>query len=145
MDVRKGEQVRLSRWIPNLASGSGKLFSTTNFSGALSLNVEFNEGVGQAIWQCPMLLPKGQYAVFVAVVSEKPVFKGPTSPVALQVWGLDDVQFDSRVKDTTHAELLCVFAVTSHTPVEANINCEVRSNDGPLKCRFESMAMSRLP
>jgi spore coat protein H len=157
--LQPGTEIPLTNWLfsvekgnaatgpkgPNPKSGgnpnAGKVEKVTTGAAPLELNLEENAVVG---WQCRVLLPAGVYRVSLSASTDQGTFQGSTFPVALGIYGLEEIQLETVRKDSAHADLTCVFAMPRASPEEAVIRCHIYGKQRPQAWRLSSPLLTRL-
>ena len=90
-----------------------------------------------------MLLPKGQYRFSASASCDQSVFRGPSWPVTVKIWGGLDQQIDSARRNPQHVDLAQDFVIQSG-PEEVLIQCQVQSREMNAAFVFSSLALARI-
>jgi len=113
-------------------------FAETNVAGGTVLEVRFGSGGKSALtrWEKPVLLRAGTYRFSAKVTADQPVFRGPKPPVALRIWGLNDMQLETTRPDPQTMEFQCTFEVSVENAGEYLLQCEARASEASVTYRM---------
>lgn len=92
----------------------------------MQLRFESGGSQGVARWQTLVMLPAGTYRLSAGVTAGQPVFRGPSVPVSLRIWGMNEVQLETIRTDPRTLEIQCGFEVAAASQGEYLIQCEAR-------------------
>ena len=136
----------LTNWIPSVQGGKA-ILTETNSAGECVLETHLGTGERAAVarWQKPVLLPRGVYRFSARVSAEQGVFRGPTSPVVLRIWGMNEVALETTRTDARTLELQCVFDAGPEDAGEYLLQCEARGTQTSVAYRFDSLRLARMP
>jgi hypothetical protein len=112
--------------------------------GTLRARFDASEHQAVATWEARVVLPRGTYRFSTAVTCDQAIFRGPNCPVTIKLWGGADEQFESNRQDTRRVDLAQSFSITSDTPEEVLIQCQVQSHEAALEFQFGSLTLSRI-
>jgi hypothetical protein len=96
------------------------------------------------LWQTRALLVKGLYRIVASVTAEQPIFRGPTSPVTLKLWGGIEAGSESNRADAQHLDLAHDFEMHSEIPEEVLIQCQFRSSDAAVAFQLGPVTLTRV-
>lgn len=152
--LEPGAETPLTNWVFSVEKGKAADFltnsipdSTADGAGStgdrpfLQARLEENALAG---WQCRTLLPAGIYRISARVSTDQPTFRGPTCPVALSIYGLEEVQLETVTRDATHAELTAIFPMPRSGPEEAVFQCRIRGGAQAQLWTLTSVVLTRL-
>jgi hypothetical protein len=136
---------RLTNWLATVEGGR-VTFTETNSNGDTSLEMRFGSGGKAALarWEKPVLLTAGAYRFSTKVTADQPVFRGPSPPVALRIWGLNDMQLETTRPSPQTMEFQCAFTVSPENAGEHLLQCEARGKEASVTYRFGPVTVSRL-
>jgi spore coat protein H len=140
-----GGQTALTHWQPGIETGQAKLEEKAS-SGSKFWEARLlpSDQPVVATWQTRLRVSPGRYQVFARVSAEPAVFRGPTRPVMLRVWGGIALQAESMAKGAQTLGLLQIFEVRSLEPEEVLVQCELRSGDEPVTFALGPVTLARL-
>ena len=78
----------------------------------------------------------GTYRFSANVFADQPVFRGPTPPVSLRIWGVPGAQMESSRPDAQTMQLQSTFEVGQDTEGEYLLQCEVKAADFTVTYQF---------
>jgi hypothetical protein len=145
LNLTPGQQTPLTGWLPSVEHGKATLSETAVATGVNVLQARLAAGDKSAVatWQTRVLLPKGRYLIAASVSCDQPVFRGPTSPVAIKLWGGVEVQTESNRRDAQHLDLLCAFAITSDIPEDLVLQCQFTGAEGAVTFQLAPVTLMR--
>ncbi len=112
ISLKPGQQIQLTNWIANRDAGECTFQREKAPGGEIILKCDapLAGGSGSGSWQCTLLLGKGRYAVFARARTERDVFLGPTSPIAIKIANLARTHSETQRISPNELELLLLFA-----------------------------------
>jgi hypothetical protein len=146
IQFRPGGEVVPSDWLPCVEQGTARLHEMTNASGlkVLLARLEPNDKTAVGLWQTRVFLSKGLYRLTASVTAEQPIFRGPTSPVTLKLWGGVEAGSESNRPDAQHLDLAYHFETRSEIPEEVLIQCVFRSSDATVAFQLGPVTLTRV-
>jgi hypothetical protein len=135
---------RLTNWLATVEGGR-VTFTETNIAGETSLQMRFGSGGKSAVarWEKLVQLTAGTYRFSAKVLADEPVFRGPSPPLGLKIWGLTDVRLETTRPDRQTMELRCTFEVSMEKAGEYVLQCEARARESSVTYRFTDVLLAR--
>jgi hypothetical protein len=133
---------RLTNWLATVEGGR-VTFTETNSGGGTTLEMRIGSGGKSALarWEKSVFLNAGTYRLWAKVTADQPVFRGPSPPVALRIWGLSDMQMETTRPDPRTMEFQCSFEVSLENVGEYLLQCEARGKDASVTYRFDQILL----
>jgi hypothetical protein len=144
--LRVGDQTALTAWRPGHERGETRLERQQTESGSPAWRADLFPGQtpSVAMWQARLRVPPGIYQVFAQVSSEPGVFRGPSRPVLLRLWGGATLQTESMAKDPRTLGLLHIFEARPSDADEVLLQCEFSNADAPVRFLLGPVTLTRL-
>ncbi len=134
----------LTNWLAT-TEGGRTVFVETNSAGnpVLQVRVSASEKGTIARWEKAVLLAAGTYRFSAKVTADQPVFRGPSPPVSLRIWGVQEVQMETSRIDPKIMELHSIFGVPPENAGEHLLQCEAGARESSTTYRFQDVELRR--
>jgi len=137
---------RMTNWLATVEGGRAT-FSETNAAGEPALEVRMSSSDKGALarWEKPVLLAAGMYRFSAKVTADQPVFRGPKPPVALRIWGVNEMQMETARPNPQTMEFQCTFEVSLENAGEYSLQCGAKGTETSVSYRFASVEFTLVP